>query len=141
VTPDAELIVKLVRVARADLGQCQLEGLQASWRLIIAYTSILNAATAALMAAGFRADRDQHHYRTLMSLEFTLGPDARTLRRLDGFRKKRHVSTYDRSDTVSDQEASEIATLAAELLHDIVTWLKTSHADLVGGGLEENEAP
>jgi hypothetical protein len=53
------------------------------------------AATAALAAAGYRASRDNHHYRVIQSLELTLGKDAKFIRAFDAFRRKRNVSNYD----------------------------------------------
>jgi hypothetical protein len=41
------------------------------WKLNIAYNAALQAATAALAAAGYRAAREQHHYRTIQSLALT----------------------------------------------------------------------
>lgn len=131
VPPDPGIVRKLLSDSRDNLRQCQLDGLGADWRLIIAYTVILNSATAALMSAGYRADRDQHHFRTLQSLEHTIGLETPLLRRLDGFRKKRHVSTYDRSGAVSDQEVSEITQLAEELLERILAWLRAHHPELI----------
>lgn len=43
------------------------------WKLNIAYNAALQAATAALAASGYRAAREQHHYRTIQSLAHTLG--------------------------------------------------------------------
>lgn len=125
------MISRLLVGAEEDLRQCQLEGLGADWRMIIAYTVILNAATAALMAEGYRADRDQHHYRTLQSLEYTAGIEPATVRLLDGFRKKRHVSTYDRVGSVSDQEVREITQLATGLLERVMAWLVAAHPELL----------
>ena len=64
------------------------------WRFAIAYNAALQAATAALAAAGYRASRENHHYRVIQSLELTLGKDAKFIRAFDAFRKKRNVSSY-----------------------------------------------
>jgi len=37
----------------------------------IAYNAALQAAAAALAAAGYRASREQHHYRVIQSLRQT----------------------------------------------------------------------
>ena len=50
------------------------------WRFAIAYNAALQAATAALAAAGYRASRENHHYRVIQSLELTLGKDAKFIR-------------------------------------------------------------
>jgi len=47
--------------------------------MAIAYNAALQAATAALAAAGYRATRDQHHDRVIQSLRETVGVDAPTV--------------------------------------------------------------
>jgi hypothetical protein len=37
-------------------------------------------------------DRDQRHYRTIQSLEYTLGADNEMISTPDAFRKKRNVA-------------------------------------------------
>ena len=63
----------LLNVADRDLSDSLAKNLSADWRLAIAYNAALQVATAALAAAGYRAARQAHHYRTLQSLAFTLG--------------------------------------------------------------------
>jgi len=63
--------------------------------IAIAYNAGLQAATAALAAAGYRATRDNHHYRVIQSLEFTTAPIEGSSTLFDGFRKKRNISSYD----------------------------------------------
>lgn len=58
-----------------DLRECQAKGLRADWSFAIAYNAALQAATAALAAAGYRASRDAHHYRVFQSLEYTIKAD------------------------------------------------------------------
>jgi hypothetical protein len=49
----------------------------------IAYNAALQAATAALAAAGYRASRDAHHYRVIQSLKETIGADASVVTTFD----------------------------------------------------------
>jgi len=58
----------------------------------IAYNAALQAATTALAAAGYRASRDQHHYRVIHSLEGTIGAEPALITLFDSFRKKRNVA-------------------------------------------------
>jgi hypothetical protein len=74
-------------VAR-DLKDSQAQDVSDDWRFAIAYNAALQAATAALAAAGYRTSRDNHHYRVIQSLELTLGKDTKFVRALDAFRKK-----------------------------------------------------
>ena len=56
-----EEITNLLGLSDRDLAACQVEQLSADWRFAIAYNAGLQAATAALAAAGYRATRDNHH--------------------------------------------------------------------------------
>ena len=55
----------------------------------IAYNAALQAATAALAAAGYCASRDSHHFRVIESLALTIGVDANLVATFDAYRKKR----------------------------------------------------
>jgi hypothetical protein len=77
------------------------------WRFAIAYNAALQATTAALAAAGYRASRENHHYRVIQSLELTLGKDAKFIRAIDAFRKKRNVSSYDIGGGISHREVRD----------------------------------
>jgi hypothetical protein len=122
-TSDQE-IADLLAIADRDLQACKTPGLIPDWRFNIAYNAALQLATAALAAAGFQAERTNHHYRVIHSLEFTLGKDAATIRKLDVFRKKRNITDYERADTISDREAEEMRKLAEALRADLAVWLR-----------------
>ncbi len=84
-------IADLLAVVDRDLSDAraaQSAGLSNDWRLNIAYNAALQAATAALAAAGFRAARDAHHFRVIQLIQFTVGWDARRVRVLNEFRRK-----------------------------------------------------
>jgi hypothetical protein len=106
--------------------------LSADWQMNIAYNAALQAATMALAAAGYRASRDQHHYRVIQSLRETLGMDAPTVNTFDAFRKKRNAAGYDQAGLVSDADAAAMRTLAQRLKTDVVRWLKKRHPELLG---------
>lgn len=129
----AQEIGDLLALAARDLADARAPGLSADWRLNIAYNAALQAATAALAAAGFRAARDAHHHRTIQSLRHTLGADATLVTHLDLFRKKRNVSGYERAGAASDHEADEMFALAQRLRDDVVAWLRSNHSELVKG--------
>lgn len=126
-----EEIKNLLGVVDRDLRECQAEGLGADWRFAIAYNAALQAATAALAAAGYRAARESHHYRVFQSLEYTLKADPKLIHRLDAFRKKRNLSSYEMGGTVSDKEAKEMATLAGELRAEVERWIRAEHPELL----------
>ena len=127
----AEEIANLLRISDRDLTACQVEQLPADWRFAIAYNAGLQAATAALAAAGYRAARDNHHYRVIQSLEFTTAPGSKLIDALDGFRKTRNVSSYDLAGSVSDKEADEMFQLATRLRADVEAWIQAARPELL----------
>lgn len=129
--PSAEEISNLLAISDRDLAACQVKGLPSDWRFAIAYNAGLQAATAALAAAGYRAARDNHHYRVIQSLEFTVAPGAMVIDVFDGFRKKRNVSSYDLAGAVSDNEALEMFRLATQLRADVERWIRATRPELL----------
>ena len=123
-------VADLFGVADRDLEACQTAGLVTDWKFNIAYNAALQLATAALAAAGFQADRDNHHYRVIQSLEFTIQLEPKLIRKFDLFRKKRNVTDYERADTVSDLEADEMRELAVRLRKEVGAWIRKNHPDL-----------
>jgi hypothetical protein len=121
----------LLEVVERDLADCAAEGLSADWRMNIAYNAALQAATAALAAAGYRASRDSHHYRVIQSLRETLGAEAAVVATFDAFRKKRNITGYERIGLVSDADAEAMRTLALRLRDEAVAWLAKHHRGLV----------
>jgi hypothetical protein len=128
----AEEIADLLRLADRDLRDCQTAGLSSDWRLNIAYNAGLQAATAALAAAGYRPAREAHHFRVIQSLAYTVGLDSRQISLLDQFRKKRNVGGYERAGAVSDHEVAEMTKLARQLRRDVEEWLRRKHPTLLG---------
>ncbi|MCB4755752.1 MAG: hypothetical protein LHV69_01730 [Elusimicrobia bacterium] len=126
-----EEISDLLGLAERDLKDCHTKGLSNDWRLNIAYNAALQVATAALAASGYRASREAHHYRVIQSLAFTLQAEKDWVIRLDGFRKKRNISDYERSGLVSDQEVDEMMELAQDLKDQVLEYLRRSHPNLV----------
>jgi hypothetical protein len=123
-------IANLLALSDRDLVACQVKQLPADWRFAIAYNAGLQAATAALAVAGYRAARDNHHYRVIQSLEFTTAPGRKFIDTLDGFRKKRNVSSYDVAGSVSDKEADEVLKLATSLRLDVEKWIRATRPEL-----------
>lgn len=123
----------LLRVVERDLADCATEGLSTDWRMNIAYNAALQAATAALAAAGYRASRDSHHFRVIQSLRETVGTKAPAVATLDAFRKKRNISGYERIGLVSDADADALRTLASGLRDEVIAWLKEHHPGLLRG--------
>lgn len=124
-------IADLLGVAERDLADSEVPGLSPDWRLAIAYNAALQIASAALAAEGYRAAREQHHYRVIQSLAFTLKTDPRVIAALEAFRKRRNVADYERAGTVSIADADEITELTRRLYADLQAWLTAHHPNLV----------
>ncbi len=124
-------IVDLLGMADRDLVQCRTPTLSPDWQLNIAYNAALQAATAALAAAGYRAARESHHYRIIQSLAHTIKADPALIAQLDKFRKKRNISDYERAGAVSQQEANEMFVLAKNLRDEVEKWLRSNHPELL----------
>jgi hypothetical protein len=125
-------ISDLFAVADRDLSDCQSPGLSPDGRLNIAYNAALQAATAALAAAGYRAVRAAHYYRIIQSLAYTIVIPADIIAQFDQFRKKRNIGGYERAGTTSDQEAKEMFLLATKLRRDVEAWLRGTRHELMG---------
>jgi HEPN domain-containing protein len=124
-------IADLLGMADRDLAQCRTPNLSPDWQLNIAYNAALQAATAALAAAGYRAARETHHYRVIQSLAHTIKADPVLVAQLDKFRKKRNISDYERAGAVSEQEAEEMFVLAKNLRNEVEKWLRSNYPKLL----------
>lgn len=124
-------IKELLGIADRDLADCQATAISPDWQLAIAYNAALQTAIAALAAAGYRATREAHHYRVIQSLTYTVGAKADLVAQLDGFRKKRNISDYERAGAVSAQETKEMFNLAQTLRNMVAEWLGKNHPGLL----------
>jgi uncharacterized protein (UPF0332 family) len=114
----------LLSAAEADLADAKKD-LSPAWRFAIAYNAALRLCTAALHAVGFRASREQKHYRTIASLPLVVGSETRELADfLDQCRSKRHDVTYESLSAVSASEAEELIGAVEELGNLVRRWLK-----------------
>lgn len=130
-TTSGDEIANLLAISDRDLAASQVKELPSDWRFAIAYNAALQAATAALATAGYRANRDSHHFRVIQSLEFTIGPGQKFIDTFDSFRKKRNISNYDMAGSVSDKEAEAMFQLATRLRADVEKWIKTTYPQLL----------
>lgn len=130
----AREIADLLAVVERDLADSAAEGVSADWRMNIAYNAALQAATVALSASGYRASRDQHHFRVIQSLRETLGADANVVATFDAFRKKRNITGYERVGIVSDADAAEMRKLAVTIRGEVIAWVQKHHPALLKRG-------
>jgi HEPN domain-containing protein len=124
-------ISDLLSMADRDLDQSRTPHLSPDWQLNIAYNAALQAVTAALAAAGYRASREAHHYRVIQSLAHTIEADPGLIIQLDKFRKKRNITEYEQAGGVSEQEAKEMFALAKNLRDKVEKWLRSNHPELL----------
>ena len=129
----AREISDLLKAVERDLADARTPALSADWKLNIAYNAALQAATAALAAAGYRASREQHHYRIIHSLAYTVGLEESLIALFDRFRVKRNLGTYERPGMISDHEAGEMIEVALEIRDRAKTWLRKNHPNLLKG--------
>ena len=120
--PSAREIADLMAAVVRDLADCQVSALSEDWRFNIAYNAALQAATAALAAEGYRAAREQHHFRVIQSLAFTIGADRELIDLFDRFRRKRNLGTYERAGTVSEHEVEQMLELAKKIRDQVEKW-------------------
>ena len=126
-----EEIAALLAIVERDLANAKVAELSDDWRLNIAYNAALQAATAALAAAGYRAAREQHHFRTIQSLAHTIGWPAAKVDRFDRFRKKRNIIGYESAGVASEREAREMHELATALRDDVLARLGKQYPKLL----------
>lgn len=126
-------IADLLAVVERDLADSAAEAVSADWRMNIAYNAALQAATVALAASGYRAARDQHHFRIIQSLRETVGMTAASVATFDAFRKKRNITGYERVGIVSDSDAAEMRRLAIAIRDEVRAWVRKNHPDLLKG--------
>lgn len=124
-------IADLLAVVERDLADSAAESVSCDWRMNIAYNAALQAATATLAASGYRASRDQHHFRIIQSLRETIGASAEIVATFDAFRKKRNITGYERVGLVSDADAAEMRKLAITIRDDAIAWMRKNYPELV----------
>jgi hypothetical protein len=118
-------------VADRDLTDASVPGLSADWRLNIAYNATLQLASAALVAAGYRAGREGHHHRPIQSLRLTVSAPSAVVDQLDLMRRKRNIADYQQAGRILDCEANEMHDLARLLRRTVAAWLSKEHPELL----------
>ena len=124
-------IQNLLSLVHRDLRDSRTPGLSADARLSLAYEAALQAASAALAAAGFQTATESHHYRTIHSLAHTIEANSGFVNELDRFRTKRNTAKYELAGATSEAEARRITSLAERLCEDVTAWLRDTHPQLL----------
>lgn len=127
-----EEIANLLAVGDRNVRDSGVTGLTPDTRLSLAYGAALEFARTALSAAGYRPARgSDQHVRVIESLQHTIGWDSKRIRRLDGYRKVRNISSYERAGDVTDAQADEAEALARDLRSEVIAWLRKTHPELL----------
>ena len=136
---DERELGNLLAIADRDISDATAGGLSNDWKFGIAYNAALKLCTMMLYDAGFMPEKTLAHYRTLLSIEYTLGPERKSdAVYLDVCRAKRNHVEYDYVDGASAAEAEELLVFAKELRRDVVGRLRVKYPML---GLEVEDEP
>ena len=121
----------LLAIADRDIADSESPGLSNDWKFGIAYNAALKLCTMLLYDAGYMPEKNLAHFRTLMSLPFTLGEEFKAdAEYLDSCRTKRNHVEYDYVDGASESEAKELSAFAKELRSKVVEKLRKKYPDL-----------
>ena len=129
---DKEEISNLLAIADRDIADAANPQLSDDWKFGIAYNAALKLCTIMLYAAGYRPENTLAHYRTLLAIEFTIGPHRKEdAVYLDACRAKRNTVEYDNIGGASHAEAQELLDFTKELKIEVLKILQEQHPDLV----------
>jgi len=124
-------IAELFAEADQDLTDAS-GGISPGWAFAIAYNAVMRLSSILLFAQGFRATRDQKHYRTIAAIPLALGENAKTWADyFDRCRIKRNEVTYETATLISQSEADELISEVRQFTEEVKSWLKVNHADLI----------
>jgi hypothetical protein len=131
-TSPQEIADQLGIVARS-MRDASVKDISDDLRFYTTFNAVLALANIALRASGYRTtNQSGHHTRTVETLEYTIGADAKLIRKLLTFSKKRNVASYDSAGSISNQELQQILVTAEDLRHTVEAWLRTAHPELLG---------
>ncbi len=126
-----EELSNLLAIADRDIADSDTTELSNDWKFGIAYNAALKLCTMALYAAGYMPEKSLAHYRTLLSVEFTLGPHRKAdAAYLDACRAKRNHVEYDYVQGASGAEAAELLAFVRELRREVVEKLAQTYPEL-----------
>lgn len=132
-TTDVQELRNLLQIVDRDIADAASDGLSDDWRFGIAYNAALKLCTMMLYDAGYMPEKTLAHYRTLLSIEYTLGANRKAdAIYLDSCRAKRNHVEYDYVNGASTAEAEELLSFAKELRSDVVGRLTAKYPGLQG---------
>jgi hypothetical protein len=132
VVADRAQVDRLLAAAQRNIADAQLAALSSENRFDAAYKAIMQLATAALHANGYRTltSKPGHHQTALQTLPLTIGlPQPRVIV-LDALRKQRNLADYS-GEPVSDAAAAECLASAKELQAALRAWLAKNKPEML----------
>ena len=126
-------ITDLLGLVERDLKDAARQEISTDWRFNIAYNAGLQLVTLVLLAAGYRTGRgESKHYRVIQALPLVMGSNYNVVRDyLDNCRRKRNVSEYDATGTISEKEMNDLLALVLNFKNQVEEWLRKNHPDLI----------
>ena len=115
---------RLLESAERALKDAAVVGLSSDSCLDLAYSALMQAALAAVMANGYRPATSEpgHHQLLIQALPKTIGLVPERVQILEAYRKARNQMDY-RGVPPSDAVARECAEDARRLLADVRAWI------------------
>ena len=125
-------VANLLAIADRDINDAAAKDISDDWKFGIAYNAALKLCTIMLYAEGYRPENALAHYRTLMAIEFSIGPHRKEdAVYLNACRAKRNTVEYDNIGGASLAEAEELLAFAKELRGEVIELLKQRHPELL----------
>ena len=107
-----------------SLRSSELVGLDADAAFTLAYQAALQAATAVIRAAGYRAKGGDHHHHTFAATAaLDLGELSEAARDLNVIRQKRHGAIYDWQARTQEKDLAALRSATDRLFSEAHRWL------------------
>lgn len=130
-TTDRHEMSNLLAIVDRDIADATANDISDDWKFGIAYNAALKLCTMMLYANGYRPENNLTHYRTLMAIEFSIGPHRKEdAVYLNTCRVKRNTIEYDNIGGASRAEAEELLDFVKELRTEVLTLLAEHFPDL-----------
>lgn len=128
----AREVIKMLDAAKRAVKDAEVEGVSAETRFDAAYRAIMQSATVALWAHGYRpaTSTPGHHQTTTQSLVHTVDLPRGQMAVLDRLRNKRNVADYTGED-IDDGSVEVCVEHAQELIDRVENWLTDHHPSLL----------
>ncbi len=108
-TSSTQELRDLFAIVEREKADASVVSISLDARLGMLYNAALRLADIALRRTGYRAVRERHHYRVIMSLPLTLGEEWKsTARFLEQIQKTRHRADYETVGLATETQFREL---------------------------------